>query len=69
MKWPMGNDDLSGQETLRSPFDENDRAFRVAVKRVVADVLDKIREDINSGTDPMIALDYVAQEIRNEDTV
>jgi len=56
-------------EIQRSPFDENDRAFRLAVKRVVADVLDRIGRDIMAGVPPEMALRNVAWTIRNEDAV
>lgn len=53
----------------RSPFDENDRQFRLAVKRVVADVLDRIGRDIQLGMDPAMAIRNVAWHIRNEDAI
>lgn len=69
MKWPMGDEPRSEPEVLRSPFDENDRAFKLAVKRVVADVLLDIAIEINHTRDPASMLRRTAHRIRNEDAV
>jgi len=53
----------------RSIFDENDRAFRLAVKRVMADVLDRIGRDVSAGIPLELAVRNIAWSIRNEDAV
>jgi hypothetical protein len=49
-------------------IDEKDRRFRQAVKRVVADVLDRIAGDIECGIDPVMAIHHAAHMIRNEES-
>jgi len=51
-----------------SAIDEKDRRFRQAVKRVVADVLDRIAGDIDAGIDPVMAIRHAAYIIRNEES-
>jgi hypothetical protein len=50
-------------------FSEEDRSFRLAVKRVIADVLDRAVDAVKDTDDPVLALRLLGDEIRNEDAV
>jgi hypothetical protein len=50
-----------------SAISESDRRFRLAVKRVVAGVLDRLADELDSAPDPGTAVRLLAETIRNED--